>query len=377
MRVVTLCLLTLAAQETEIPRQPMPRLLVGLPFREALHQPLSAAWDQVPLRVLLRRIETERRVAILLDRRIDPTPPYTVRFTEESLLAALETIGQQAQAAVSHSDRVIYLGPPQAADWLQTAIEQAESRLSEKTLAISEQRRFDLQRGQTFAWPDLSTPRDILEQIATAYDLTLEGLDAVPHDLWASATLPAVTAAEALTLVLIQFPLSWDWQPGGQGVRVKPWVNPPLIERRYRLRGSPAEVLSKWQDHLPRATVRVEGQELVVQGRTEDHRQAQALRLGVSGSRGPVIREPQPLRRRLFTLQVERVPLRTILRELEQTGVRFEYDPAELAQAGISLDQPITLDVQKVRADEFFEAVLGKAGLQFEIDHLTVTLRPR
>lgn len=377
MCIVTLCLLTLASQETEVPRQARPRLLVGVPFREALQQPLAAAWDQVPLRLLLRRIETERRVAILLDRRIDPTPPYSVRFTEESLLAALEAIAQQAQAAVSHSDRVIYLGPPDAAEWLQTAIEQAEARLSDQSLAISEQRRFDLQRGHTIAWPDLTTPREILEQIAADYDLTLEGLDAVPHDLWASATLPAVTAAEALTLVLIQFRLGWDWQPGGERVRLKPWDKPPLIERRYRPRGSAAELLSKWQAHLPQATIRVEGQELVVQGRTEDHRQAQALRMGLAGSRGSVVREPQPLRRRLFTLQVERVPLQTILRELEQTGVKFEYNRAELEQAGISLDQPITLDVQKVRAEEFFEAVLGKAGLQFEIDHLTVTFRPR
>jgi len=359
--------------------RPVPKLHIGIPFREALQQDISATWDNVPLRLLLQRLQAERSVALLLDRRIDPTVAYAVRFAGEPLATALEHLANQAGAAVSHSDRVVYLGPESSARWLQTAVEQAELRLAEEGLAVAERRRFALLLGQTIHWQDLSTPREILQQIAASFHLTIEGLEAVPHDLWASATLPGVTAAEALTLVLIQFDLGWDWLPGGNSVRVKPWDQPRLIERRYPLRSKAvAEVVPLWSEHLPEAVVRAEGDAILVAGRTEDHRLAQVLRTtGAPPKRSSAAASPVPLRRRLFTLKVERVPIGTILRELEKTQVQFVYDPAALEQAGISLEQPISLDVRKASAEEFFEAVFGGVGLRFEIDNLTVTLRPK
>jgi ribosomal protein S19E (S16A) len=77
----------------------------------------------------------------------------------------------------------------------------------------------------------------------------------------------------------------------------------------------------------------------------------------------------------LFTLKIERVPIRAVLKELEKTGAVFVVDEAALKATGKSLDDPVSLDVQKADADTFFKALLGPMDLRFEIDNLTVTIR--
>jgi hypothetical protein len=199
----------------------------------------------------------------------------------------------------------------------------------------------------------------------------------VPHDLWASATLPQVSAAAALTLVLIQFDLGWDWQPGGERVQIRPWTPPALIERRYTPRGNNvADAARVWSEALPDAEVRPAGRDLVVIGRAEDHHLANMLRTtGTLPKPVASAAAPVPLRRRLFTLKIERVPIRAVLKELEKTGAVFVVDEAALKATGKSLDDPVSLDVQKADADTFFKALLGPMDLRFEIDNLTVTIR--
>ena len=68
------------------------------------------------------------------------------------------------------------------------------------------------------AWPDFATPRDILTDLARQNGLTLEGLDRVPHDLWAAADLPPLSLVERLTLVANQFDLTFALSADGRTV---------------------------------------------------------------------------------------------------------------------------------------------------------------
>jgi hypothetical protein len=357
--------------------RPAPKLVTGNLYRDALQRDITATWENVEFRALLRRLEADRGVAVLLDRRVDPNAIYEIRFHGEPLRDAFARLAQRADAVVSFPEHVVYVGPGESAWWLLTAIEQGELALTDAALHIPERRQLELAARKTVRWQDLATPRDILSQIGTQHQLAFDGLDAVPHDLWAATTLPQVTASSALTLVLIQLDLRWEWQPGGQGVRLLPWEPPALIERRYQPRGKNlAEAAKLWTDELVEATVRIAGNELVVSGRSEDHRLAQILRAtGSLPKRTTPAANTVPLRRRQFTLRVERVSVRAIMKELEKSGATFEYDDAALKQAGVSLDQPISLDVQKVDADTFLKAVFDPVGVTFEVDGLVVKLK--
>lgn len=357
--------------------RPLATCLYGSKYRDALREPLAATWDNVEPRSLLRRLGEDRQLAILLDRRIDPSTPVTLSLAGEPLQTGLDRLAATMSATVSRPDNVVYFGPPESARWLRTAIEQHDSALHDPATNIPERRQLDLSARHTIHWQDLDTPQDVLSLIAKRHQLTIENLEAVPHDLWASATLPQVTAAEALTLVLIQFDLDWEWQPGGNAVRIVPWREPPLIERRYKPRGklTAAQLLADWQGTDPDLAARIDQNEVVVLGRIEDHEALQAkLSAGITGRTLPPGEAPTPLRRRLFTLKVENVPVSAIMRELEKSGVMFVYDADKFRAAGIDLNRPVSFDAQKAPADEFLKKLFDAVPVKFTIDDRTVTL---
>jgi len=355
--------------------RPQPTCLYGDKFREALRQPLIASWEHVEPRALWRRLMEERQVAFLIDRRVDPSTLLTLSLTGEPLQAGCERIAAAMGAALAVPDNVLYVGPAETVKWLRTTIERHEQALHDPQRKVPARRRLDLTARHTVHWQDLDSPREILQQIARRHRLTIANLDVVPHDLWASATLPQVTAAEAMTMVLIQFELEWEWEPGGEGIRIVPWREPPPITRRYKPRGrqTAAQLLADWQRTWPDLVASVEGSEVLATGRVEDH---EALRATLSvGKPMPAATEPTPLRRRLITLRVENAPVQGILQELEKSGITVAYDAARFRAAGIDLNRPVTLDVQKATADEFLQKLFDGLGITFEIDERTLRLK--
>ena len=87
-----------------------PVWLTGKAFERDLDLPLAASWKNVPLRPMLGAIAQQRRMAILLDRRIDPTQIVAFDVNRDSLgqslLQLAATIGAQASAA----GNTIYIG---------------------------------------------------------------------------------------------------------------------------------------------------------------------------------------------------------------------------------------------------------------------------
>src|SRR5262249_2683875 len=157
---------------------------------------------------------------ILLDRRLDPTASLRADAGGEMLGDFLERL-----AAGSHSGAVlvgntVYLGPATAASKLRTLVALRTQELSSKG-EIPGGRRGGLARTASFRWDELDRPAELLTRLAEHYQLKIEGLDLVPHDLWGGAVLPEAGAAEALSLVLIQFDLTFGWIEHGKGVRIE------------------------------------------------------------------------------------------------------------------------------------------------------------
>lgn len=359
------------------PREPVPvDFLTGARFHTELDQATSGTWTNVEFRDLLNKLSVERRVAILLDRRIDPTVRVPLDIVNRSLTEGIQEIARKVQAEVSIPENVVYVGPPAAVRQLRTLIELRTAELLAKSPPIPEKRRTELSRRYPIAWRDLETPDDILRRVAEQFQLKIQGEDLVPYDLWAGCRLPSATAAEALSIILIQFDLTFSWTDGGKGIELVPIPQIVVIERRPRFKSKAAEALKSIQDEFPNLDVRLEGTEIIVKGTTEDH-EAIALLLSPNKPKKPVEKGPAPLRQRTFTLKFQRVPVRAVMAKLEESSVVFVYDAAALEAAGISLDQTIDLQLEKATADEFLKAVFSPLKISFEIDHLTVKLAPR
>jgi hypothetical protein len=359
--------------------QPVTVFQTGPRFQTEIDRLMSASWANVELRDLLKKIGDDRRVAILLDRRVDPTVQLPLNLTNSSLREGVRDMARLIGADISIAEPVVYVGPPAAAQRLRTLIELRSNELSSRESSIPEKRRVELAARHTVTWQDLDSSVEIVQRIADRYRLTIGHLDLLPHDLWVANTLPSVTAAEALSLVLIQFDLTFAWTGAGQGIELVSAPERPVIEKRHRVKGrTAAEALKLVQQYGPDLDAKVDGSDLVVRGLLEDHETVAAMTGGGSATKKPdVATGVKPIKQRLFTLKIDRVPVRVLMKKLEESEIVFEYDAELLATAGIDLDQPIKLEVEKAPAADFFKAVFDPLRLTVEIDNLTVKLKPK
>ncbi len=357
--------------------RPVPKLEFGAKFRAELDRSMSASWSNVSLRSIFRRISDQRKVAILLDRRIDPTPELEIDIANLSLLAAIEHIATQSSAAVSVVGNTLYVAPPARAARLRTLVELQSIELFKESSTLSKRRYFNLVNRQMFHWNDLDQPSELLRRIAKTYKLEIHGLDLIPHDLWAGATLPKVNAIEALSLVLIQFDRTFTWTKRMRGIRVVPIPAKIAIEKKYVPRGTTSvAAVRKWTAAIRGLQAEPKGGVVVVRGTVEQHEILSDLlrprekRKKSVGSAGPT-----PLHRRTFTYRTRNVPIRAIMRELEKkSGMVFTFDHNALASAGIDLDKKISIELRNASAEKLLEEIFGRLGLTFSIDNLTVTL---
>ena len=223
MGIVTVLLLSLAAgdEKVEIDR-PLPRLHVSQSFSRALTQKVKAKWRNVPLRQVLRNLSDSRRIAILLDRRIDPTRKTTLVLNGVKLLDGIAAIARSAAAQVAVVGNAVYVGPPKSVSALMLQMKKRSSESSRLSLKLPRSRRLALSRRRTLHWNDLDRPRDLVKKFAGQFKLKVAGLDKIPHDLWAGNTLPTMGVTRGLSLLLVQFDLTYRWQPDGSGIAIVP-----------------------------------------------------------------------------------------------------------------------------------------------------------
>src|SRR5262245_30573367 len=361
------------------------KFATGPAVRRALEQPISGAWggSDVNLRTILREIEGARHVAILLDRRIDPTASLRADAGGEMLGDFLERL-----AAISNSGAVLvgntfYLGPAATASKLRTLVAFRTTELSAKG-EIPAGRRGELVRATTVRWNDLDRPADVLTRLAEQYQLKIDGLDLVPHDLWGGAVLPEAGAAEAFSLVLIQFDLTFAWIDHGKGVRIEHLPERVAVERVHPPSSgmSASAALDKWKEKLPDLDARIEKGKIVVTGTLEVHELVDRLRRGGSLPEKTASREGPPLKPLKFeryTLKMKNTPASALLKELGTPArgkLVFEFDSERFKAAGIDLNKLVSFEVKNATIEELLKATFEPLHVEFEIVDRTVKLKP-
>lgn len=215
----------LGSAVSRLPARP-PVLLTDRAFQRTLAGRISAEWDNVPLRELLGSITRLKKIAIVLDRRIDPTTRPTLTLRSVSLRDALQAIAKAVHAESVVTGNIVYIGPSAAVNRLPQLIRQRGVELSRLSAGLTPQQRTVLFRRATIHWNDLDTPRAILQQMEQAFRFKVVNPEQLPHDLWAGGTLPSVSRTQALSLLLIQFGRTFRWRNNGREVEIVPLVPP-------------------------------------------------------------------------------------------------------------------------------------------------------
>jgi hypothetical protein len=350
--------------------------LTGGKLQQRLDGKVSITWSSrsgVPLRQALASLSDDQQVAILLDRRIDPDQTIKLVSDDLSLDATLKLIAGRLSAGIGQVGSVIYMGPKATASRVRTlSVLRHDEAIHLPAHAVSHFLRL-----QSWKWPDVSTPRDLLADLARESQIEIGGTDHVPHDLWAAADLPPMNFCDRLTLVAAQFDLTFKIDPSGQRVELVPIPKEIEIVRNYPLHlkaGKSAEPLvAKLSKSLPGASVNYRAGVLTVRGLAEDQDFVAALLEGGKTSHAPTTQAEKRYSLPATSGEVGKL-IGTIGRLLH---LDVQFDEAAITGAGLSLKTEVKVDVKLVDQDQLLHAVLDPAGLTFDRQGTTIIVRPK
>jgi hypothetical protein len=333
--------------------------LSGPGLRKKLESRESIAWSGQPLRDALEGFSRTQRVAVLIDRRIDPGQPMEASLTNTPLAELLTAVAESRGMGVSLFESVVYLGPPATARRLRTVLEMRKAELNQ----LPSRQRLAWLQGRAWRWDDFATPRDLLGELAKEGKFEIKGLEMVPHDLWAAGDLPPLGLLERLTLVLGQFDYTYQLDAAAAAIHLQPMPSEVWVERTYPGGSKVEELAEKLTVALPGVKARVADGKLVVRGLVEQHEQ---IASGVIRSPKPSPGSEESIERKTFTLTATNQSVKAILESLQQqVGLELKYDAAKLAESGRSLDMLVSVTLKNASLDETLKSVLGAAGLTF------------
>lgn len=359
--------------------------LTGKPFELALDQRIGRAWggqDGNTLRDVVRQLMESQRVSILLDRRIDPTQSIELMMPPAPLRDLLAALAHKGEAEISVVGNVVYLGPADSAKKLRTLVELRHQDLLKLTSGAKagkspwRNRPTSLTQKKTFVWQDFDRPGDLLQQVASKFQIEIDGLDRIPHDLWAAGSLPQVAAVEALSVLLVQFGSTFEFVSGRAAVRIVPIPERVFIERSYPVLANSPVILDAARKKFADVEIEQAGAKLIVRGTVE---QQGEIAVWLRPRNEKTSKPPEKtLRERTFVLiQRKNVSLGDVIKSFTDYGVKIEYAPAQFAEAGISLDQKIDIDKRDISAEKLFRELFEPLGIEVTIDDDTVRLKPK
>lgn len=309
----------------------------------------AIAWrDGDPLRDRLARLAAAQQVCLHLDRRINPDQQVDLTLRNVSLQAVLDEIADQAGGSIARVGPVLVIAPAASASRLPEILVDHQQRVAKQSSGL----RNRLQLRTELAWEKLATPREIVAEIAEQRGLRLVEPEKIPHDLWAAAAWPPMTAAEQLTVVLAGFDLGFEISPDGSAMRARPLPAAARFAKTYPLPGDGDDLIAQLQREFPRVQFRVRGRQLQAVALPAEH---VAIERRIQGDRPAA-----PVRgKKVYTLKVENKPAGAIARALAgQIGCEVALDP----ELGEKLTRRISIDVKEVTERELFQTVADQMG---------------
>ncbi|REK12977.1 MAG: hypothetical protein DWQ37_10140 [Planctomycetota bacterium] len=341
----------------------------GPHLKQQLASPTRVSWHGTPLDRALSSLSSAQHLAILRDRRVDPNQSVTLAIDGEPLEQALAAIAGHVTIGYCQFGPVAYFGPRESAGRLRTL---GALRLDEASkLPRDVSRKFLLMRD--WHWDRLAQPRDLLAQLAAEAEVEIVGAERIPHDLWPECNLPPLSWLDRMTLLTAQFDLTYRIDRTGKRVELVDLREPIAIERTYHGGVAARNVARRWARQLPHTKIRLEGQEIFVTARVEDHDRIEQALAGRPRRKTTVKTGPE-----VYQLAVENTALDKLVEQLSsRLSLTFQWDRDATESAGIAADQLVSVQVQDADLDALLEAVFADTGLAFQRDGRNVAVKPK
>lgn len=355
--------------EFKTDRQPAKRR-TGREFRDALRAQITMKTARQPVNRVLRALADNQQVAILLDRRIDRRRLIKRDVDQLTLAAAISQIAGDVDGVSRTIGDVVFVGPRIPTEKLLSLI----AKIDETASSMPREKRSAFAKSKETHWSDLAEPRQIAASIVDQYfrrgaDLNAE-LDKIPHDLWQWNTLPKVNLVEGLSLILIQFNLTFEFV-AEERIRVVPVPDDVTTTRSYPIgsRTSAKEIIVESDQRFGPGRVIIAGSEVRFRGTVEQHEEFKWISRGRKPPKPAVIKpKPSNLESVRFDLPAQTVSAAKFIEGLRSGKLEIQVDEAGLKAAGIDLQKQIRFEFKKASVREICKYLCEQVGAEFTIE---------
>ncbi len=353
-----LCLTTAAVDaQSNVPWR------TGSDFERQLGAGIGFEWRASPVRAGIQSIAANQKVAIWLDRRVDPGFEVDLLVQDATLKEGLQRIGSAVGGGVSFVGSVAYIGSPEVTQRLATLA--ALRRDEVKRLPTAARTKFAT--SAAWQWEELSTPKELLADLTISANTNVVNPELIVHDLWAASDWPAMPMTDRLTLLLAGFDLHFEIARDGSAIRLIEMPNEATIERSYTPGTSLNAVTARIAKALPNVAVKKSGTRLTINGTFEQHQDVANLLRGK-----PVRTAPMDNVEKLFDLRVENELIGGIIKTIaNREKLEVKADEASLAM----LSRRVSFEVKQLTLDALLKRTLAETGISHQIEGSVLELQ--
>ncbi len=340
--------------------------LSGPQLNQGLKRKISLSWSATPLRDSLRNLSRQQKIAVFLDRRVDPGQLIELQTDLLPIEEIFFIIADKADIAVCRMGNLFYFGPRAEVAGLRW-IRQSHIENAKKLPASS--RRILFSPG-SISWTQLSQPHDVLINLTDESEITLGDVN-VEHDLWPAYDLPPLILLDRLLVLTYGFNQYLKLSAEDDRIRVESTnqSSPPqrvrdqfkcdLTKAKFDRIASQYSASSK----LANGRVELEGQPLEIYELRRKLLTARAQRLTKSSTK--------QLHDKTRVSLKTNVPIQRLLDQVAaKMGVELEYSP-DIAPI---LENRVEINVTKVTYSELIRKSLEGTGIQFELTENALVL---
>lgn len=297
-------------------------------------------------------------VALVLDRRVDPELPIELNAVDRPLEVVWRRLVEVAGLGYTTVGPVVYVGPSTTARDLNTlaAVRRDEA---ERTPPALKTKLMHIEATQCAAPCDV---RELWNRLTAEAGLTTANPERMSFDLWPAIQWAPLPLVDRLTLVAVQFDLTFHIDPTARTITLEPIPQGVTLERSYAAGPKPQETLTRFRALAPEAVVKQSGAKISVVGKYEDHQRLTApatAQVAVKPDVAPAAGA------QVHSLRVKDVPLKALVQVLrEKHKLKIDVDEAAIQAAGLSLDGLTAVDVNKVSLEQLLEQAAAPLGLQ-------------
>ncbi len=335
--------------------------LSGKSLDRAKQLAISIRWKDVPLRDRMVELSQNQKIPLFIDRRIDPNQTLNLRIDQKTWDQTIWTVANELKLEICQLDEIYYVTPTTSSLPIRLAYDRNKEQLrrNRKTLKAPWLVRSE------FNIPRFQQPRELLKQLAEQHELSFEGIDQIPLDVWPGYELPKINLLQKVTLLLSGFGSYPEISDDGKTIRIVKLPNIDSAKIRILCNSQPKLAAKTLVPLFKDLSIRPYSQGLFVEGPAED----------------------------IVRLQAKLVELQTVVvgdqnkKELSVTASRGQILATMAQQLGVKmvfetkvrpkLEEQVSLQMSDANEEDVIQQALQGTGLTYQLDDEQLKIYPK